>query len=77
MQAGDTARRARLADNALQAARDKLDGLLQGQAARQLIELAGNPQPLPHGAEVRWLLQAPALHCVPVCRSRLRECSSH
>uniref|UniRef100_A0A383V2M5 Rad50/SbcC-type AAA domain-containing protein n=1 Tax=Tetradesmus obliquus TaxID=3088 RepID=A0A383V2M5_TETOB len=56
--AGDAAGRARLASNALQAARDRLEGLLQGSAARQLIELAGNPQPLPHGAELKRLADA-------------------
>lgn len=52
LQAGDAAARHRLATSNLHAAKAKLEALLQGAAAKQLIQLASNPNPLPHGTEV-------------------------
>lgn len=36
----------------LAAATDKYNALLIGPSAKRLLELIGNPTPIPHGAEV-------------------------
>jgi hypothetical protein len=47
--------RLRVARNNLAAANDKYQALLLGPSAKRLLELIGNPTPVPHGSEVRQL----------------------
>lgn len=53
MQADDVNSRLRTARVNLAAANDKYQALLVGPSAKRLLELIGNPSPLPHGSEVR------------------------
>lgn len=47
------ASRLRTARNNLAASTERYQALLLGAPAKRLLELIGNPSPLPHGAEVR------------------------
>lgn len=46
------ASRLRTARNNLAVASDKYNSLLMGPSAKKLLDLIGNPTPIPHGAEV-------------------------
>lgn len=52
-QADDVNSRLRTARSNLATANDKYQALLVGPSAKRLLELIGNPSPIPHGSEVR------------------------
>lgn len=51
--ADDVASRLRTARNNLAASTERYQALLLGAPAKRLLELIGNPSPLPHGAEIK------------------------
>eukprot|EP00879_Flechtneria_rotunda_P006310 GHRR01006632.1.p1 GENE.GHRR01006632.1~~GHRR01006632.1.p1 ORF type:complete len:729 (+),score=251.26 GHRR01006632.1:230-2416(+) len=53
--AGDASSRLRAARSSLAASKAKFDALLQTQGVKQLVELVGNPNPLPHATELKHL----------------------
>lgn len=52
-QADDVNSRLRTARSNRATANDKYQALLVGPSAKRLLELIGNPSPIPHGSEVR------------------------